>query len=140
MDSQCDTNLKVQILAETVAKITIPWEGGVVMFPSVVSRRIFLTLYREGIFSKNEVKDVLHNRLIFIGEESYKSVVNGIYFPDHVPSPESLGYAMKHSLTNEQISLMVFDHGETKEEYIRKAEGFLDTIFGNVIKPIPEES
>ena len=140
MSSVYTTGLKAVILAETIGRIQIFWEGGLFSFPlEKDTQKIFLALYYAGIFSEDEIKEVLHKRILDSGRGAYDEVLSGVY-PDHSSSPESLGYLMKHSLTPKEISRIHFDHGEKPEDYLKKSEGFLDVVFKSVIKPIPEES
>lgn len=133
------TYSRENILEGSIGRLSVALDFGFVNFISEKNRTEFLALYKKGVFSEEEVKARIHERLIEIGKRTYQEILRGTR-PDHTLSPESLGYIIKHGiLSAEEISLIDFDHNETADEYVMRAEDALNKVFGIVVSPIPEK-
>lgn len=80
---------------------------------------------------KDDIAKAVHERLCEIGRIMYEwhmcaPLVN---YPDHLASPEALGYAILHgAISAEEAGKICFDHGETADEYCKMAEGLHESV------------
>jgi hypothetical protein len=87
----------------------------------------FLRLVLDGGYSPRKMAErAVHNRLLNIGTVMYQMHLKTKEFPDHLGSHDVFGYFLKHR--EELIQTVDFDHGETAEEYIKSADGLLESV------------
>jgi hypothetical protein len=73
-----------------------------------------------GLVTDNVLRDNIHKRLLVLGRESYDQHMKTQTPPDHVSSPEALGYSLHISgvFTARERRLIEFDHGDTIETFM----------------------
>lgn len=85
-------------------------------------------LERNGNNIPSELAKAVHERLLVIGNKNYEHVVSGVC-PDHVHSPEALGYLLSQKTFPKKLAEAIrFDHGETLELYQSFANGLIARI------------
>lgn len=82
----------------------------------------------------NAIAEAVHEAICRNGREVFewhrRSPRN---YPDHSHSPQALGYAIAYgALTDEEIRLISFDHGETAETYRKMSEGLYETVMSQL--------
>lgn len=101
-------------------------------------KKLLKFLIKEKYISRDILMSAVHVGLCTAGRRAYEWCMKNpaLNHPDHSTSPKALGYAMMHRVfSQEEISKLQFDHGETVEEYIRSAEGLLDLFVAEFVKP-----
>lgn len=87
-----------------------------------------------GIISPEEVEKALHEGLLWFGYQMCEQHMRIGIAPDHLRSPQALGYAIKHGWVNSDTASRIrFDHGETLEKYEAYADGLLECLLRQVI-------
>lgn len=108
-----------------VAKRVIAWIADMELSGSTVllSRNNKLADSFRGILLRNNwntppvIHNAIHERVLVLGERSYKQIGPHTQ-PDHVLSPEALGYLLSQKTFPKKLAEAIqFDHGETLEDY-----------------------
>lgn len=83
-----------------------------------------------GFLSEKDCREAVHKGLVQCGVQMFVYLQRCSWaYPDHVLSPQALGYAILHEgVTAEQVATIRFDHGETSEQYCENARTLLDTV------------
>lgn len=91
-------------------------------------------MLEDGIISPEEVKKALHEGLLWFGYRMCEQHMRIGIAPDHLRSPQALGYAIKHGWVNSDTASRIrFDHGETLEKYEAYADGLPERLFEQII-------
>lgn len=86
-----------------------------------------------GDFSLDELRAAVHDGLLRCGHEMYWQHIKLRIFPDHLDSPQALGYAIQHGrITESEAKRIRFDHRETLEEYRAYADGLLECVIEQI--------
>ncbi|QSH39127.1 hypothetical protein JXR01_02350 [Candidatus Kaiserbacteria bacterium] len=73
------------------------------------------------VVKEKDVLEVLHERLLEIGRESFNEHRDRGTAPDHTYSPEALAYAMREDeFTEKEVSRIAFDHEKNAFEFVEK--------------------
>lgn len=96
-------------------------------------------LFERQYLDNVEFTHAVRKLLLAAGKKMYRlharSMEEGrlIIFPDHLPSPHALGYAIKCGVV---LPICVrFDHGEKATEYMRMADGLLEKVVAQLHAP-----
>lgn len=91
-----------------------------------------------GDLSLDQVRDAVHEGLLRRGREMYQQHIRLRIAPDHLDSPQALGYAIQHGrITESETKRIRFDHHETLEEYRAYADGLLECMTEQIANKLP---
>ena len=91
-----------------------------------------------GDLSLDELRAAVHDGLLRCGHEMYWQHIKLRIFPDHLDSPQALGYAIQHGrITESEARRIRFDHHETLEEYRAYADGLLECVLEQIANKLP---
>lgn len=127
------------LLQELLGEQIILMDDHVTTMGTPETRKLRSFLIDNGYIAKKDLVSAVNKMLLAFGKKMHRvhteSMQDGrlTIFPDHLPSPHALGYAIKNgSVLPIQIK---FDHGETAKEYMVKAEGLLDKVVAQLLMP-----
>lgn len=90
-------------------------------------------LLDDGYVTRRQVEELVHQRLLSIGRATYdehmlpsRTPIDNCFF-SHV----ALGYALKHN--HVPVENIRFEHGEHAEDYIKKADGLLESVIKQLL-------
>jgi hypothetical protein len=85
-------------------------------------------LVKQGFISRERLSQSIHKGLCRFGKEMHEEYLRGVY-PDHVRSPEAYAYAIREGWVQPAgVKHIRFDHGETLEQFMARADGLLDRV------------
>lgn len=75
-----------------------------------------------------QLNEIVHLKLVSLGNDQIRFLIKTRSYVDHCESPDAFGYAMLHRAAESGSAWndFRFDHGETSEDYCRKADGLLE--------------
>jgi hypothetical protein len=86
---------------------------------SNLSTEVLKIFISEQALTLEEVKEIVHNRIITLGKKSLMAQCH--QYSDTATSHHALAYALKYgAFTAQEEHLLRCDHGETKEDFINQ--------------------
>lgn len=91
-----------------------------------------------GMVSREDLSMAVSNALSTYGHTMYRLVdgKNGTP-PDHVPSPEALAYALGQLPLCQLAPTVRFNHGETLEHFLARADRLVERVVEELLAPDP---
>ncbi|MFC1721089.1 hypothetical protein ACFL0K_02455 [Patescibacteria group bacterium] len=96
------------------------------------------------LVSENEIKGVIHTRILGVGRHGYNIHVRGLGAPDYIESPASLAFALKMDHFNEEeMKKIIYDQEESHADFIGQyyidnfPQVLLDQLLTKPKKPKP---
>lgn len=108
----------------------ISFAPGIVIDPKDAKLLIFLVKGEYG--DRSLMNDYVHYRLLTLGEATFIEHIDTKIPPDHcLQSHRALGYAIRYN--HIPFREIAFDHGETADEYVRSADGLLESVIEQLL-------
>jgi hypothetical protein len=77
-------------------------------------------MLKKGLIDDFDIEYSVEAGILGQARKYYDWIINRSYYPDHVPYPEFLVYAIENDeFTDNEISIIKFDHNEDKDEFCR---------------------
>lgn len=102
-----------------------------------LEHRLLMFCLQSEITDKTHLMVIMRLRLQELGRESFDQHIITDERPDHVVSPHALAFAMRTgALAESEINQIEFDHGDTKDTFMRGVEKtLLETIWKRLVDP-----
>lgn len=94
---------------------------------------------KQKILSEEEFKEVVTDRIKYLGRKSYDEHIDKGIAPDHTTSPNALSYAIRtEALTSAEVDKIKFDHGDNRFTFFEEDWRMLPYFVSEALQPEPD--
>ena len=98
-----------------------------ILLPYTRQFRLVKLAIADNWVSSEQIENFLRSALLINGHLNYRQLPSE--YPDHVSSPQSLAYALRHDLLlSTKLHGIRFDHHESPEDFLKRGDNLFATV------------